>query len=174
MKKVFEILSVLSFLGVVIAIWLGVKQEQQNRLAYVNVNKLMLEYHAMEEAIEKYKDQNAKYRHSLDTLATSIQEDIAKFEQSRKQLSNAQIKQREKNLQLRQFQLEKYQHAIDAKMNEHDSELTEKIIREISEKIREYGRDHGYQIIMGAGNGTIIYAEHGLDITEDVLKYLND
>ena len=48
-----------------------------------------------------------------------------------------------------------------------------KLSTEVNNLIKEYGRDNNYQLILGAnGNGTLAYADNGMDITNLLIEYL--
>ena len=48
------------------------------------------------------------------------------------------------------------------------------IVNDINDFVKEYGEQKGYRIIFGAtGGGTIMYAQEGSDLTDEVLEELN-
>ena len=61
----------------------------------------------------------------------------------------------------------------------HVASLSERYTSDIWNRINTYvsayGREHGYAYIFGAsGEGNIMYAGESEDITEDVVKYINE
>jgi len=52
--------------------------------------------------------------------------------------------------------------------------MTQTVINDINDFVKDYGKNHGYPIIFGAGgNGNIMYAEEASDLTGEVLEGLN-
>jgi len=52
--------------------------------------------------------------------------------------------------------------------------VTQTVINDINDYVKEYGKEHGYKIIFGAsGGGNIMYADDSSDLTNEVLKGLN-
>jgi outer membrane protein len=50
----------------------------------------------------------------------------------------------------------------------------EGIWKQINVYLKEYGTEHGYSFIYGAnGNGSIMFADSTLEISKDVIPYLN-
>ena len=46
---------------------------------------------------------------------------------------------------------------------------------ELNSFIRDYGKEHGYDMIWGAtSSGNIVYAREAVNLTEDVLKYIEN
>ncbi|MFD2561879.1 OmpH family outer membrane protein [Aquimarina rubra] len=61
------------------------------------------------------------------------------------------------------------------KMNEYFSkEVSQQVWNRLNQYIKEYGEANQYKIILGTqGNGNIMFAQDGIDITETVLEYAN-
>ncbi len=52
--------------------------------------------------------------------------------------------------------------------------FSENAWKQLNQYIEEYGKEKGYGFVFGAtGNGGIMYAEKSLDLTGDVIKYVN-
>ncbi|WP_299311233.1 OmpH family outer membrane protein [uncultured Aquimarina sp.] len=61
------------------------------------------------------------------------------------------------------------------KINEYFSkEVSQQVWNRLNQYIKEYGESNQYRIILGTqGNGNIMFAREGVDITETVLEYAN-
>ena len=76
----------------------------------------------------------------------------------------------EKNQKLQQLQQE-----MTEKMMKEQSELNKKLFESITNFLTEYNKEKGYEIVLStvvAGN--VLYAADGFDITQDVVKGLNE
>ncbi|SEK30267.1 periplasmic chaperone for outer membrane proteins Skp [Aquimarina amphilecti] len=62
------------------------------------------------------------------------------------------------------------------KINDHFSkEVSQQVWNRLNQYIEEYGESNKYEIILGTqGNGNIMFAQDGIDITEEVLEYVNN
>ncbi|WP_083322157.1 OmpH family outer membrane protein [Hymenobacter lapidarius] len=68
-----------------------------------------------------------------------------------------------------------YRQAIEQKIQVEEARINQEILAEINLYIKQYGKNKGYDFILGATeNGNIVYAAEGKDITEDVLNGLNN
>ena len=48
------------------------------------------------------------------------------------------------------------------------------IVKKIKDYVKDYGKDNNYTYIFGSNeSANIMYAEEGLDITQDILEELN-
>nr|WP_298541189.1 OmpH family outer membrane protein [uncultured Aquimarina sp.] len=61
------------------------------------------------------------------------------------------------------------------KINEYFSnEMSQQVWNRLNQYIKEYGEANQYKIILGTqGNGNIMFAQDGVDITTTVLEYAN-
>ena len=67
-----------------------------------------------------------------------------------------------------------YRQAIQEKAQSEEAHSNQVILGEINGYIKYYGKEKGYDFILGAtDNGNIVYAAEGKDITEEVLAGLN-
>lgn len=52
---------------------------------------------------------------------------------------------------------------------------TADIWKELNKYVSEYGKQNGYDFIFGAtGDGSLMYAREGKDLTDEVIKYVNE
>lgn len=67
------------------------------------------------------------------------------------------------------------------KRNQFAEEITrlkqssvEKIWKQINQHISEYGKEKGYDLILGAnGEGSLMFAEENIDVTKEITEYIN-
>ncbi len=63
---------------------------------------------------------------------------------------------------------------LDLKVQELSARYTTDIWKRINEYVSAYGEEHGYDFIFGAsGDGSLMYAREGCDITDEVIGYVN-
>ncbi|GGF27937.1 hypothetical protein GCM10011383_44550 [Hymenobacter cavernae] len=71
-------------------------------------------------------------------------------------------------------QLQQYREAIQQKAVAEQQRLDKETLDEINAYLKQYGKEKGYDFILGATEqGNIVYAAEGKDITEEVLTGLN-
>jgi outer membrane protein len=107
-----------------------------------------------------------EYKNSiLDSLQNQI-ELISQFEKDKKEKGN-KISQLQKNYKTKYEQFETDNITKSQKYNEQ-------IWGRINEYIKEYAIENNHEIILGAnGTGSLMYANNKIDITENVIKYIN-
>jgi outer membrane protein len=63
---------------------------------------------------------------------------------------------------------------VQLKAKEEEQKMTQTVLNEVNDYLKEYGEKHNYTFILGAtGVGNIVYAKKSRDITEEILNGLN-
>lgn len=154
------------------------KQEGPSGLktAYVDTEKLMKEHQQAIDIENKYKVKSEEMGRELDTEAKQFQSDYenalrqaqAKGPQWAQQKA-AELQQREQQLNIKQQSM--YQEIQTASNAELDS-----LVKEIKLYIKDYGKKNNYDYVYGTGltSPSILYAKDSYDVTDEILKTLND
>ena len=147
---------------------------RQRRLVYVDSAKLLDGYQAMAEARKAYATKAQRWQANVDTLAANVQRAIREHERKAAAMS---IKERELSTQLlrrKQQELVNYQRANQQTAQQEESKATQQVLTQVNSFLTRYGEAHDYDLILVASPaGTIAYARPGLDVTEDVVRELN-
>ena len=171
MNKIATFLSILALVVAVVSISLSYKR---TNLVFVDINKLIENYERT--AVER-KVFNAKVKRmqsNADSLMTAFQQELKKFEQDRAAMSSKELALTRELLQTKQQQLNNYQQGVQKQIQEEDQKMTQTVVNDINDFVKEYGKKHGYSIIFGAsGSGSIMYAEEAADLTDQILEELN-
>ncbi len=143
-------------------------------LVYVDVNKL-LEGYKRTAIVKAEFDKKAKtMKSNVDSLVSNWQSELKAYEKERSSMSKKEIELKQELLANKQQQINNYQQAVQKQLIEEDKKITQTVINDINDFVKEYGKEKGYKVIFGAtGNGTIMYGEESSDLTDQVLEELN-
>lgn len=148
--------------------------QSSNELVYVDVNKLVEGYQRTKVEREAFSKKTEVLKANVDSLVTGWQTELKNYEKERASMTKKEIELKQELLGNKQQQLNNYQQAIQKQIQEEDQKMTQTVVNDINDYVKEYGKDHGHRIIFGAGgNGNIMYAGEGSDLTEEVLLGLN-
>lgn len=148
---------------------------QNTDQVYVDVNKLIEGYERTKIEQKGFEDKRASMNASVDSLMSVWQSDLKAYEKELASMSNKQLEERKQLLQSKQQQIRNYKESVQKKISEENQKMTQTIINDINDYVKEYGKENGYKIIFGAmGSGNIMYAAEGANITELVLDGLNN
>ena len=142
----------------------------RDKLGYVDINKLYESFEYKKElAIEFNKIKMARQRicdsleYELNLMANDLEE---------KKLLNSSTENeftiKRKNL----FQLSKqYEEDNNTLSETYDA----KIIKQLNAYIKEYGKNNGYQLLLGADlKGNILYGDPKMDETDKLITFVNE
>lgn len=171
MNKLALPLAVLALVASVASFFLLRSTTEQ---VYVDVNKLIEGYSRTKAEREAFSKKTAVLKANVDSLVTNWQSELQAYEKERPTMSKKEIELQQQLLQSKQQQVNNYQQAIQKQIQEEDQKMTQTVVNDINDYVKEYGKSHGYPIIFGAGgNGNIMYAEDAADLTQEVLIGLN-
>lgn len=167
-------LLTISLLALVFSLYGIYKSFNSSELVYVDVNKLIQGYKRTKIAKAEFDKKATTMKGNIDSLVGKWQKELQSYEKERASLSAKELKLKQELLANKQQQINGYQEAIQKQIQEEDKKITQTVINDINDYIKEYGKSHGYKIIFGAsGGGNIMYADESTDLTEKVLKGLN-
>jgi outer membrane protein len=171
MNKITLYVATVAVVLSVVAIYFA---KSSSQLVYVDVNKLITGYEKTKVAKAEFDKKANLMKSNVDSLVANWQKELKNYEKERTSFSPKELKLKQELLGNKQQQINSYEEAIQKKIQEEDKRVTQTVINDINDYIKEYGKGHSYQIIFGAsGGGNIMYADESTDLTEEILKGLN-
>ena len=147
----------------------------QTKIAYINVEDLMKDYEgtkALEETLKAKQDVMAK---ELDSLSAPFQTKVQEYYQNAQKMSAQKRAQTEQGLQQEQQMLQLKQQQASQTLQQENQELSETITKKVDSFVTEYAKLKGFNLVLGtSGNGTVMYGDETLNITNEILVILNE
>lgn len=147
----------------------------QLKIRYIDSQKILDSYPEFQEAQKKLDE----IRKNYETEFTKMQQDAQKlYEEIQNQsllLSPEKKAEKEAALQNLATQLERYQYeklGPQGELYRKNKELTDPIVSKINQVIRKVGEQEGYDYILDAVGGVVLFAKPEYDITDKVLEEL--
>ena len=173
MKKLLSILSVAFF--VISCQKEPAKTEASFKSAYIDTSVLLEKYEKFKDEDEKFKVKSEEMGRPLEAKVRAFQNEAASFQRNAQANGMAWAQQKGAELQKREEQLGIEQNALLQQLQKEGAELRDSIIKEVKDYIKDYGKKKGYDYIYGTGDAaTVLYAKDNYDITEEILKELNE
>lgn len=164
MKKLLVVL----FLGTVFT---GCNQD---KTAYVDTTKLIQEFSEMKEVEADFTQRSEMLKQELDSVAQGFQQEVMEYQENRATMSQAERQAAEQELMQKQQMLQQQQQARSGQLRQESDVVIDSLITKVKDFVKVYGEDNGYTYIFGSNeSANIMYAEEGLDITEEILQELN-
>ncbi|GAB3305589.1 OmpH/Skp family outer membrane protein [Hymenobacter tenuis] len=146
-----------------------------NKVAYVESGKLLDGYQGMKDARKNFEAKARRWETQNQTLVQGFQTAVQQYQQKAEGMTQEQRATTEQQLQARQMKVAQEQEKLQRQAQEEEMKMTQQVLERINKQIEKYGKDNGYRLILiAAPSGTIAYGRKDLDITNTVLKRLND
>ena len=167
MKKILGALSILIVLA---------SCQEQKKMAFVNRTEVINEYQEKIDIENKFKIQDEQFQKRSDSIGKDFQMAYQKFQMEASKMSEAQQQQQGQMFnqqgQMLQQQLQMEQQELQKSFTtEMDS-----VMSHMKTFVQDYGKKNGYSFIFGTSDvtTTVLYGEDVNDISDAVLKGLND
>lgn len=148
---------------------------EDNKTAYVDTTKLIREYSEMKDVESKFTAKSEKIKQQLDSAAQGFQQEVLKYQENMATLSDAERQATESKLMQKNQMLQQQQQMISGQLREESDAVIDSLVTKVKDYVKAYGEEHDYTYIFGSNeSASIMYAEEGLDITEEILKELNE
>ena len=148
--------------------------QSKNKIGYIDANKLLQGYKGMIDVRKDMQEKAKIWEANVDTLIRDWENELRGYEKERASMSSREQAKREEVLRNKQQQINKYRESLQQKAAAEDSKMQQTVLDEMNIYIKEYGKKHNYDYILGAtGTGNILYANDAKEVTEDILDNLN-
>lgn len=145
-----------------------------NKVAYVESGKLLDGYKGMQDARKSFEAKARGWEAQNQKLVQSFQAAVQQYQKQGESMTNEQRAATEQKLGAQQQQVAQSQQKLQQQAQEEEAKMTENVLGRLNKQLEKYGKANGYRLILiAAPSGTIAYGRKDLDITPQVLKYLN-
>ncbi|UPQ80480.1 OmpH family outer membrane protein [Flavobacterium azooxidireducens] len=145
------------------------------KTAYVDTSKLLDEYTEAKDIEEKYKSKGEEMGKQLEAEVARFRTEAAAFQKNAETYGPQWAQQKGAELQRKEQELSYAQQAILRQLQEESGKEMDSLVKDVKKFIKDYGKEKGYNYIYGTGDAaTVLYAKDEYDITNDVIKLLND
>lgn len=152
-KKNLFTIAIIVILLQALTILLAIKWAER-KIAYVDTIKLVNEYKLKKDLEKKAESSLLFYKGKVDSI-------------------EAVYKKTPENKQL-EMELTEGKNQFSYIYESINKEINIKIWERLNPLINKYGKDNDYDILIGAnGMGTILYGSQKLDVTEEIMLYIN-
>lgn len=163
--------------------------KQSLNVVYINIDSLLAGYDLYNEKKTELEKQSKVAEKNLTGKIEAFQkrlykfqEDVSKIQQDAANIAPVELKKLEEKFGQQQMSLAKEEEALMKQRDNAAMELEEKLVdlqKDLQKKIDDYlekiAGEKGYDLILmkGAG-GSVMYGNATLDITEEMIKSLNE
>lgn len=147
----------------------------KTKVGFVRSADLFQGYVGMKEAKARYDEKVTVWQSNYDTLLKDYQASVNNFNLTYNKLNAKEKEERKQLLKSQISNLEQYKATLQEKIEKEDNALTDGVYNQVNTYIKEYGEKNGYTVILGTmTGGNILFAKDYIDVTDEVMKGLNE
>lgn len=147
----------------------------QDNIVFVDNSKLLNEYQEKKDIESKLKSKIDAYEKKRDSISRDFQIEAQKFDAESKKLSQSVAQQKYNELLQKSQILQQHLQQEEQKIQIESQKEMDSLVNKVKQFLKNYGEEKGYTYILGANDGgSVLYGKNKKDITEDVLKAINE
>lgn len=194
MKNLSTILSALALIGVIVLFGLhfsGNKSSKPGKpatsgnvqnmppgahIAYIDIDTFEANYNVLKAKKEEFTARKKSMEGELERAANQLQNDVRAFQQKAQTMSQAEGEAAQKRLLQIQQSLETRKATMEEQFAKDQIDFNETLHKNLDAFLEEYNADKHYDYILSyqRSNPQIMYADKNLEITQDVIKGMNE
>ncbi len=148
---------------------------QQNKIGFVDSVKLMDEYQEKIDVEARFKTKADALSKKRDSISQSFQMELQAFQTKAQKMSQQKAQEEYGGIQQRGQMIGQRLQQEEQQLQATGQVEMDSLVQKVKKEIKEYGKANGYTYILGGGDGgSVLYGEEANDLTQAILKILND
>ncbi len=151
--------------------------QPSGRIVYVNTDTLLNNYEYYKDVVKEFENKSFALENELQRKAQSFQNEVALFQRRAQAggLSEQQGQTQQAALQKKEQDIMMYRENAAGNLQQEQAKKTDELLTKIQDYLGKYNSSDKYDMVIGySKGGGVLYAKEDLDITQEVLKGLND
>ena len=149
--------------------------QQTQKIAFVDNSKLINEYQEKIDVEAKYKTMIDASNRTTDSLAQSFQAEYQEFQAQANSMAQDKAQERYQQLGQKQQMLQQQIQMAEQQIASESQKEIDSLISKVRTFVKDYGKSNAYDFILGSNDaGSVMYGKEGDDLTETLVKALND
>lgn len=145
------------------------------KIVFVQVDSLLNNYEYFKDVRKELENKRYQLDYELNKRGKSLEDEVAFFQQRAATMTMEQGRTVEEQLIKKQQDLVQYRDREATKLAQQEMEKNEELYNQIYEFIDQYNAENQYEFVLGySRGGGILYANKNLDITDKLIKGLNE
>ena len=144
-------------------------------IAYVNSDSLLKNYDFFKDLEKQLIAKRDKLNAEYQNRAEGLQKEFQNFQTTAGNMTISQARAVEEDLRKKQQNLMMYQEQLGQQLMQEEAKMNSDLYDKVSDYLKEYGLTKDLQIVLTYTKGSgVLYANEGLDITNQVIVGLNN
>jgi outer membrane protein len=145
------------------------------KIAYINTDSILAHYEYLDAKKEVLEAKQKRLEQDWQNRATSLQGEIEAYQRNASNMTIGQVRAIEESLGKKQQNLQLFQQQIEQELMNDQGKLSKDLYDRITGFLKTYSASTGVQVVLQYNTSSdVLYGGQALDITNDVLKGLNE
>jgi len=148
---------------------------QQQKIGFVDNSVLINEYQERKDVEARLNTKIEAFKTRTDSLRSAFELEIKEAELKARTMSQSAIQTLSQELQQKEQVLSQRVQFEQQQIAQESQTLNDSIINRVKAFVQDYGKSNNYNFILGSNEaGSVLYGEEASDLTQDILKALNE
>lgn len=145
------------------------------KVAYINSDSVLKHYEYLKVNRQQLEAKTKKMDQELQNRTVGLRNEITAYQRNVSGMTLGQARAAEEELGKKQQNLQMYQQSLQQQLMQEEAKLNQELYERITGFLKGYGQEKGLQVVLKFDPGSdMLYGGESLDITEDVIKGLNE
>lgn len=145
------------------------------KVAYINSDSVLKYYEYLKVNRGQLEARTKKMDEDLQRRTVGLRDEIAAYQRNVSSMTLGQVRAVEEDLGKKQQNLQMYTQRLQQELMQEEAKLNKELYDRITGFLKEYGQERGLHVVFKYDpTSDVLYGGDGLDITQDVIKGLND
>lgn len=147
-----------------------------DKIVYVNSDTLLSKYQYAKDITAKMESKGKAAESDLVAKGQAFQREVQQYQAQANGLAADQRAATEQRLQRKDQELKAYQQNAGAALQNENAKEQEALYNKIADYLKTYSKSKGYKMVLtySKGNANVLFADESLDVTNAVVKGLNE
>ena len=148
----------------------------KDKIVYLNSDSLSEKYQYFKDIKSKLENKVKKAQADLQAKSAAFQREVAEYQKNAATMSATDRQATEQKLARKQDELARLDQTASSSLAKDESEEFNNVYNKITEFLKKHASDNGYKLVLtySKSNPTVLYADPSLEITNEVIKQLNE
>lgn len=145
------------------------------KVAYINSDSVLKYYDYLKVNRDQLEAKTKKMDQDLRNRTVGLQNEITAYQRNVSGMTLGQARAAEEDLGKKQQNLQLYQQSLQQQLMQEEAKLNKELYDRITGFLKKYGQEKGLQVVLKFDpTSDVLYGGESLDITQDVIKGLNE
>jgi outer membrane protein len=145
------------------------------KLAYINSDSVLKYYDFYKDVKTRFESKGKKLEQDLQNRAQALQNEIGAYQRNVSTMTIGQAKAVEEDLGKKQQNFRMYQQSLEQDVATEQAKVNTELYGNITTFLKKYGAEKGLEAVLKFDQASdLLYGSAGIDITQDVIKGLNE